>query len=111
MFTAGDAEVAEAAQQRLLQVCRQVITRAAQDTWHHLNRFFSVWFMSFAGDPEVAEAAQQRMLQVCRQVITRAAQDTWHHNPGHHEHTGHPHHVTDGTSWEQVGLAIHTEIY
>lgn len=35
MLIAGDATVAAAAQQRMLQVCRQVITRAAQDTWQH----------------------------------------------------------------------------
>ena len=32
---AGDEMVAAAAQQRMLQVCRQVITRAAEDTWQH----------------------------------------------------------------------------
>lgn len=32
---AGDETVAAAAQQRMLQVCRQVITRAAEDTWQH----------------------------------------------------------------------------
>ena len=55
-----------------------------------------------AGDEQVAPAAQQRMLEVCRQVITRAAQDTWQESAIQHQHAGVPHHVSDGTSWEQV---------
>lgn len=55
-----------------------------------------------AGDEAVAPAAQQRMLEVCRQVITRAAQDTWQPAAGQHQHDSVSHHVTDGTSWEQV---------
>ena len=35
---AGDAAVAPTAQQRLLEVCRQVITRAAQDTWQQTSQ-------------------------------------------------------------------------
>ncbi len=54
------------------------------------------------GDESVAPEAQQRMLEVCRQVITRAAQDTWQQTDGHSQHAGAAHHVTDGTSWEQV---------
>ena len=35
---AGGEEVAPAAQQRLLKVCRQVITRAAEDTWQQTSQ-------------------------------------------------------------------------
>ena len=55
----------------------------------------------------MAPAAQQRMLEVCRQVITRAAQDTWQQTAGQHQQNDSvSHHVTDGTSWEQVRLWI-----
>ena len=63
------------------------------------------------GDEAVAPEAQQRMLQVCRQVITRAAQDTWQQTDGHSQHAGAAHHVTDGTSWEQVTLHAIWEVY
>ena len=56
------------------------------------------------GDEAVAPEAQQRMLEVCRQVITRAAQDTCQQTDSHSQHAGAGHHVTDGTSWEQVIL-------
>ena len=46
------------------------------------------------------------MLQMCRQVITRAAQDTWHQAADQNEHVGAAHHVTDGTSWEQVSCLL-----
>ncbi len=59
-----------------------------------------------AGDEAVAPEAQQRMLEVCRQIITRAAQDTWQQTAGHSEYAGAAHHVTDGTSWEQVTPAL-----
>ena len=35
---AGDKEVAQAAQQRLLEVCRQVIIQAAQDSWRQTSQ-------------------------------------------------------------------------
>ena len=51
------------------------------------------------------------MLQVCRQVIIRAAEDTWQQTDGHSQHAGAAHHVTDGTSWEQVTLHAIWEVY
>lgn len=63
------------------------------------------------GDESVAPKAQQRMLEVCRQVITRAAQDTWQQTDGHSQYAGAAHHVTDGTSWEQVTLHAIWEVY
>ena len=38
LFCAGEEAVAPAAQQRLLKVCRQVITRAAEDTWQQTSQ-------------------------------------------------------------------------
>lgn len=61
--------------------------------------FGNLWH---AGDEAVASAAQQRMLEVCRQVVTRAAHDTWQQTTGQQQHDSASHHVTDGTSWEQV---------
>ena len=46
------------------------------------------------------------MLEMCRQVITRAAQDTWHQAAAQNGHVGAAHHVTDGTSWEQVNCLL-----
>ena len=63
-----------------------------------------MWVPCHTGGESVAPEAQQRMLEVCRQVITRAAQDTWQQTDGHSQHAGAAHHVTDGTSWEQVTL-------
>lgn len=38
LFCAGEEAVAPAAQQRLLKVCRQVITQAAEDTWQQMSQ-------------------------------------------------------------------------
>ena len=66
--------------------------------------------LGHAGDEAVASAAQQRMLEVCRQVITRAAHDTWQQTTGQHQHDSALHHVTDGTSWEQVRQGLRRQL-